>query len=264
MSKKIVWWAVGVVVVASLVWYFWPRAQVQAATLSCPVGQMIQTNIITPEVIATPEVSHVVHHDAVTHVVHHDAVTHVVHHDAVITWNPYHLGKCPGTPGIYCEERYNSFPFGGGYWEHRHGTLVTAAWDETIIDTPAWDETVIDTPAWDETVIDVPAVIGTPAVTEDVCVVDPSYVPPTPPTPPAPKADSSVGGAPGGGRHPVLTTSGWYCPKPLRADADPMNRCPGQHVGDLVSNSNNDNPQMRLIGLLNQLIALLQKLQSMK
>ena len=70
----------------------------------------------------------------------------------------------------------------------------------------------------------------------------------------------------GGGRHPVWVTDGdssyWYCPQPLRVEADPLNRCPGQHVGDSAigtSGFNGLSLQAQLVKLLQELIVLLQK-----
>ena len=74
------------------------------------------------------------------------------------------------------------------------------------------------------------------------------------------------GGQSGGQRHPYQLADGsWYCPSPLALSADPMNHCPGQHVGDSVGASTGAGSlQQQLLALLQQLLGLLQKLQSMR
>jgi hypothetical protein len=92
---------------------------------------------------------------AVTHVVHHNAVTHVVHHDAVYSYSivsggSLYTGYCKETTGTYdfaIGSKHYRIGTGMGYDKKYFKTTVTAAYDETVIDTPAYDETVIDVPA---------------------------------------------------------------------------------------------------------------------
>ena len=230
-SMKIFYWVLGVVVVLALIFGVYKVAS--AEELTCPDGEKVESVEVTAEIV-----------------IHHDAVTHIEHHDAIEGYWEYRY-KIPFTSTWSGWSLTNDAP-----WHSWYNALNQKRW---IDGEEAYDEVVVDEEAYDEVI---------PAVYEDQCVVDSEYIPPVEePAPSAPEPEKLS--SPSGGRHPVWTTSGWYCPQPLRQVADPFNHCPGQHIEDGmvfggVSTSPITSIQMQLIDLMNQLVVLLQKLTTLQ
>jgi hypothetical protein len=109
---------------------------------------------------------------------------------------------------------------------------------ETIIDIPAYDETDpitgdithFDAITHDEIVIDTPAIDTIPAVYEDQCVIDSTYIVP-------------------------------IVENPAVVIVAPQTRSLGGHRHQIEAPQS---PEMRLIDLCNQVIALLKQLQAMQ
>jgi hypothetical protein len=141
-----------------------------AFALECPVGQEVQSVMITPGTGGTPAVTHEVTHPAVTE-------------EQVIIDTPAYTS---------CD----NVGFPAGDYTNSSCTHTGFSWQEVYkkVNHPAvtHTETVVITPAWTETVIDEPAILGTDPVYEDQCVVDTDYVPPAPPTPEPPKPQGTV------------------------------------------------------------------------
>jgi hypothetical protein len=175
---------------------------------------------------------------------------------------------------------------------HTEIVVDSPAWDETVIDAPAYDE-YVNVGQWhgdyakigsdyifvghnlgrydkvhhdavthvvhheavthEVVIVDTEAIPAVDPVYEDQCVSDPNYVAPTP------KKEETKSSQVGGGRHPVMTTSGWYCPQPLRADNDPMGYCAGKYVNSEKELSLSD----RLESIKARLLQILSQLQSM-
>lgn len=93
-------------IIFALVFLFTPLVSFAATdNLTCPVGQVMQTTLVSS---STPAVTHTVHHNAVTHTVHHNAITHQHNGHTVI--------DVPAWDEVIVD---------------------VAAYDEVVIDTPA-------------------------------------------------------------------------------------------------------------------------------
>jgi hypothetical protein len=160
MRNNIIWWIVCLVLV--FIFSFTIYQIARAETLTCPEGQKVESVLITPAVIAVPAVTHT------------EVVVDTPAWDEVVVDSPAYT-SCDnvGAPS--------------GDYKNSSCTQVSVFWWQNVykkVSHPAVTHIVHHEAITHEVVVvDVPAVEGTPAVYEDQCVVDTSYVPPTPPAP---------------------------------------------------------------------------------
>lgn len=208
-----------------LVFALVPFVSVKAETLTCEVGQKVESVLITPAVPAVPAVTHT------------EVVVDTPAWDEVIIDTP-----------AYTSCDYVGSP--AGDYTNSSCTATGPWWLEVYkkVDHPAVTHTVHHEAITHEVVvIDVPEVAGTPAVYENQCVVDTSYVPPAPTPAPEPvKATPHPGGRRHCGTINTPSCEVWIAELNAKISGVPVD------------------PQARLVELLKQVVGLLQKLQSMQ
>jgi len=222
MKNKYIWWIVGIVVVAGLIWFLMPKT---SSALVNPTPSTNAQNAIN----GWANVVQVVKGEGTT--------------DLKFI-STRHFASCfeYRTDGDVSQIKTEN----GG---NNYNTLITdGLYPYTCQNFSSTTKTIIA-----NGYVEVRMVFG--AESDERFTWTRFDVNPVPAPAPAPAPKTSAGGQSGGGRHPYQLSDGtWYCPSPLNANNDPQNHCP--HIG---GNADIRSLQIRVVDLLNQLIALLRQ-----